>query len=77
MWSYPSRKPTPSEYAVLVVASSILFVVVGVIELVFAIRVPESNHELVVALAYRGFWCLGIGIAIAVVYWLFRRLKDS
>jgi hypothetical protein len=52
-------------------------VVVGVIELVFAIRVPESNHELAVALAYRGFWRLGIGLAIAVAYWLFRRLKDS
>jgi hypothetical protein len=77
MWSFPSKKPTLSEYAVLVVSSSIFFAVVGVIELVFAIRVPESNHELAVALAYRGFWCLGIGIAIAVAYWLFRRLKDS
>jgi hypothetical protein len=75
MW-FP-KKPTRSEYAVLVVSSSILFVVVGVIELLFAIRVPESNHELAVALAYRGFWCLGMGLAIAVAYWLFRRLKDS
>ena len=77
MFSLPLKKPTPSEYAVLVVSSSILFLVVGVIELVFAIRAPESKHELAVALAYRGFWCLGIGIAIAVAYWLFRRLKDS
>jgi hypothetical protein len=66
MW-FP-KKPTPSEYAVLVVSSSILFLVVGVITLVFAIRAPESKHELAVALAYRGFWCLGIGTAIAVAY---------
>jgi hypothetical protein len=77
MWFFgPSKPPTPSEYAVLVVSSSILFVVVGIIALVFAIRAPESKHELAVALAYRGFWCLGIGVVIAFAYWLYRRLKD-
>jgi len=77
MFSLPLKKPTPSEYAVLVFSSSILFLVGGAISLVFAVRAPESKHELAVALAYRGFWCLGIGIAIVVTYWLFRRLKDS
>ena len=78
MWWFflPSKKPTPAEYAVLVVSSSILFVVVGVIALVFAFRAPASKHEVAVALAHRGFWCLGIGIVIAVAYWLYRRLKD-
>jgi hypothetical protein len=47
----PLKKPTPLEYAVLV-SSSMLFPVVGVIELVFAIRAPESNNEFAVALAY-------------------------
>jgi hypothetical protein len=77
MFSLPLKKPTPSEYAVLVVSSSILFLVVGIIALVFAIRAPDSKHELAVALAYRGFWCLGIAVAIAVAYWLYRRVKDS
>ena len=78
MWFFPpTKKPTPSEYAVLVVSSSILFVVVGVMALVVAIRAPESKHEVAVALAHRGFWCLGIGIAIGIAYWLFRRLKDT
>lgn len=77
MFSLPLKKPTPMEYAVLVVSISILFLVVGVIELVFAIRAPESKHEFALAWMYRGFWCLGIGIAIAVAYWLFRRFKDS
>jgi hypothetical protein len=76
MFSFPSKKPTPSEYAVLVVSSSVLFLVVGAIELVVAIRAPERKHELAVALAQRGFWCLGIGVAIALAYWLYRRLKD-
>jgi hypothetical protein len=73
---FPMRKPTPSEYAVLVVASSLLFVVVGIIELVFAFRAPESKHEATVNLAEHGFWSLGIGVAIGLAYSLYRRLKD-
>jgi hypothetical protein len=61
---------------VLIVSSSLLLMVVGVIALVFAIRSPEGKHELAVALAHRGLWCLGIGIAIALTYWVFRLLKD-
>jgi hypothetical protein len=76
MFSFGLKKPTPSEYAVLVVSSSVLFVVVGAISLVVAIRAPEREHELAVALAHRGFWCLGLGVAIALAYWLYRRLKD-
>ena len=60
----------------LVVASSLLFVVVGIIELVFAFRAPESKHEAKVDLAEHGFWSLGIGVAIGLAYWLYRRLKD-
>jgi hypothetical protein len=73
---FPMRKPTQSEYAVLVVASSLLFVIVGIIELVFAFGAPESNHEATVDLAEHGFWSLGIGVAIGLAYSLYRRLKD-
>jgi hypothetical protein len=76
MVSFGLKKPTPSEYAVLVVSSSVLFVVVGAIELGVASRAPEREHELAVALTHRGFWCLGIGVTIAVAYWLYRRLKN-
>lgn len=78
MWwfFFPTKKPTPSEYAVLVVFGSAVFVILGVVALVFAIRAPAEKHELAVALAHRGFWCLGIGVAIALAYWLFRQLKD-
>ena len=78
MWWFflPSKKPTPAEYAVLVVFSSAVFVIVGIVALVIAIRAPAEKHELAVALAHRGLWCLGIGAAIALAYWLFRRLKD-
>ena len=73
---YPSREPTPAEYAVLVVFLSAAFIVVGLIALVVAWRAPAEKHESAVALAHHGLWSLGIGIAIAVAYWLYRRFRD-
>jgi hypothetical protein len=72
----PSRETTPAEYAVLVVFGAAVFIIIGVIALVLAYRAPAENHDLAVVLARRGFWSLGIGVAIAVAYWLFRRFKD-
>jgi uncharacterized membrane protein HdeD (DUF308 family) len=78
MWwiPIPTRKPTPSEYAVLVVFIAAVFIILGVIALVMAFRAPAEKHELAVALEYRGAWCLGIGVAIAIGFWLFRRIVD-
>jgi hypothetical protein len=72
----PSRETTPSEYAVLIVFIAVVFIILGVIALVVAFRAPAENHELAVALEHRGFWLLGIGGAIAVGFWLFRRFRD-
>jgi L-asparagine transporter-like permease len=72
----PSREPTPSEYAVLVVFIAAIFIIFGVIALVLAFRAPSEKYELAMALEHRGFWSLGIGGAILVAYWLFRRFKD-
>ena len=72
----PSKETTPSEYAVLVVFIAAVFVILGVIALVVVFRAPAEKHDLSVALAHRGFWLLGIGAAIAVGFWLFRRFRD-
>jgi hypothetical protein len=72
----PSRETTPSEYAVLVMFIAVVFVILGVIALVVAIRAPAEQHELAVALEHRGFGLLGIVGAIAVSFWLFRRFRD-
>ena len=72
----PSQESTPSEYAVLVVFIAVVFVILGVIALIVAIRAPAGKHELAVALAHRGFWLLGIGAATAVGFWLVRRFRD-
>jgi len=72
----PLRRPTPSEYAVLVVSFSVLCIVLGVVAVVMGFHQPAEKHELAVALEYRGAWCFSIGGAVAFGYWLYRRLKD-
>lgn len=72
----PTKKPTPAEYAVLVVFVAAAFIVLGTVELVLGFRAPPERHELALLLEHRGFWCLAIGVAIAAAFWLFRRFKD-
>ena len=72
----PSKKPTPSEYTVLVVFVSAVFIILGVVTLVIGFRAAAEKHDLAVALEIRGLWCLGIGVAIAIGFWLFRRIID-
>jgi hypothetical protein len=73
---YPSRKTTPAEYAVLVVFGAVFFIILGLIMVVVALRAAPEKHDLAVAVEYRGFWSLGIGLAIAAGYWLFRRFTN-
>ncbi len=56
---YPSREPTPSEYAVLVVFIAVVFIIVRVVALAMGLRAPAEKHEVAVALEHRGFWSLG------------------
>ena len=60
----------------LVVSFSVLCIVLGVVTVVMGFQQPAEEHELAVALEYRGAWCLGFGGAVAFGYWLYRRLKD-
>ena len=60
----------------LVVFASVVLIVLGVIALVVGFRAPAEKHDLAVALEYRGAWCLGLGVAIAIAYWLYRHLRD-
>ena len=76
-WFFPpSKKPTPSEYAVLVWFVCAVFIIVGIVALAVGLRAPESKHDLAVALESRGALSLGIGLAIAAGYWLYRRWVD-
>ncbi len=73
---YPSRETTPAEYAVLVVFGAAFFIILGMIMIVVALKAPPERHALALEVGYRGLWSLGIGLAIAVGYWLFRRFKS-
>ena len=76
-WFFPpSKRPTPAEYAVIVWSGCALFIIVGIVALVIGLRATAGKHDLAVALEARGALCLGIGIAIAAGYWLYRRLVD-
>ena len=76
-WFFPpSQKPTPAEYAVIVWLVCAVFIIAGIVALVLGFRAPEGKHDLAVALESRGALCLGIGIAIAAGYWLYRRWVD-
>jgi len=71
---YPTSKPTPSEYAVLAVLASVVFIVLGVVALVVAFRAPDDKQELAATVMRGGFVSLGIGLTIAFLFWLHRRL---
>lgn len=75
-WSFPSRQPTPSEYAVLIWSVSLLLIILGIVAIVMGLRAPVEKHDAAVALEYRGAWLLALGLGIQVLYWLYRRLKD-
>ena len=74
---FPTKRPTREEYAVIVVASSVLCIAVGIVALVVAFQAPSEKHDLAVALAQRGGWSIAIGVGIGFAYWLFRRFKNS
>ena len=73
----PTKRPTPTEYGVIAVLFSAIFIILGIIALVVAFRAPPDKHELAVALTHRGLWSIGLGTAIGAVYRLIRRFKDS
>jgi hypothetical protein len=76
-WFFPpSKRPTSSEYAVLVWFVCAVCIIVGTVAIVVGLRATEGKHDLALALESRGALFLGIGIAIAAGHWLYRRLVD-
>ena len=75
MWIPPSlsKRPTPSEYAVIAVVISGALIVLGVVALIVAFRAPAEKHEAAASLMHYGGWSLGIGVLIAFAFWLVRR----
>ena len=75
-FSFP-RPPTRAEYQVLAVASCVLFLAFGVAGIVAGVMAPPEKQELArLAIGY-GATSVGIGIIIAIGFWLVRRFTDE
>ena len=75
-FSFP-RPPTRSEYEVLAVASCLLFLALGVAAIVAGVMAPSEKQQLArLAIGY-GATSIGIGVIIAIGFWLVRRFTDD
>lgn len=73
----PTKRPTRAEIAALVVFSSVVSLVLGIVALVVAFRAAPEKHDLALALAHYGWRSLIFGVVIAIAFWLFHRFKNS
>jgi hypothetical protein len=53
-----------------------MFIGLGLAAIIAGLRAPEEKAEAAAELMMRGGWCLAIGLGIAGLYWLYRRLID-
>jgi len=75
-FSFP-RPPTRAEYQVLAVGSCVLFLAFGVAGIVAGVMAPPEKQELArLAIGY-GVTSVGIGVIIAIGFWLVRRFTDD
>jgi hypothetical protein len=76
-WYFPpSHKPTRSEWAVLLWFVAAVLIGFGAVAFVLAYRAPAEKAEEALALMHAGLWRAGIGVALLVGYWLYRRVID-
>ena len=72
----PTKRPTPSEYAVIALGASGLLILLGLVGFGFRILAAPQKSELASALAQYSSCSVGLGLFIGFCYWLFRRLTD-
>ena len=75
-WPFPSKGPTPSEWAVLMWAFVVLLVLAGLVGLAVSWSASPEKHEVAVALAHYSVWTLVIGLGLGLAVWLVRRFID-
>jgi hypothetical protein len=74
MIRFPDKRPTPTEYAVIAIASSVASIAYGIIAIIIASRASADRAVVAAALSQRGWLFIGIGLFIAFAFWLVRRL---
>jgi len=73
-WLFPSRPPTPSEWAVLFWAFVTLLIVAGLVALVASFF--AEDRKIAVELVKYGVRTLAVGAGIGLTTWLVRRFVD-
>jgi hypothetical protein len=66
----PTKRPTPSEYAVIAIVIAAVFIILGVAGFVVALRAPADKHEAAVQLMRYSVWSIGSGVFVAFAFWL-------
>jgi hypothetical protein len=71
-----SRSPTPFEWALALYFVALLMIGFGVFGLVAAHRAVPDKEAAALVLQHRAFWFFGMGLVVALVTWIFRRLTS-
>ncbi|RJP76464.1 MAG: hypothetical protein C4522_17915 [Desulfobacteraceae bacterium] len=69
-----SRSPTPFEWALALYFVAVLMIGFGIAGLVVAHRAAPDKEAAALALEYRAFWFLGLGVGVALITWISRKL---
>lgn len=72
----PIKPPTSAEYSVIGVVLSGFFMLLGLTGFSVRFFAAPLEPELAAALVQSSGWSLGIGLAIAGGYWLWRKVQD-
>jgi hypothetical protein len=72
----PTKRPTPSEYAVIAIIISAVFILLGVAGFIVGLRAPAEKRETAVQLMHYSAWSVGSGVFVAFAFWLYRRLTQ-
>jgi hypothetical protein len=72
----PTKPPTAAEYAVLAITISAALILFGAIALVSAFLISAKDHAAAAAQVYLGSWSIGLGLLVALSFWLARRFKN-
>ena len=73
---FPTRSPTPFEWAFALYFIAFLLIGLGVVGLVVAHRAAPGKEAAALVLEHRALWFLGLGLGVALITWIFRRLTS-
>ena len=71
------RSPTRAEYEVLAVGSCLFFFALGLAGIVAGVMAPPEKQQLARLAIDYGATSIGIGVIIAIGFWLVRRFTDD